>query len=138
MTGPRNVGVHRCVWVKEGSMKNAGGLRLEQTIEFVNLFFFSKSGKVKPSHFSFERYFCFIVCRFYSWLLCLLDRNEARPKHFMCHRVYSKALDENRKKISPYQKPAKLFAYLLNHHSRKSEWVLDATGGSGVGNLLLF
>jgi DNA modification methylase len=56
----------------------------------------------------------------------------------MCHRVYSKALDENRKKISPYQKPAKLFAYLLNHHSRKSEWVLDATGGSGVGNLLLF
>ena len=71
-------------------------------------------------------------------MLCLLDRDEARPKHFMCHRVYSKALDENRKKISPYQKPAKLFAYLLNHHSRKSEWVLDATGGSGVGTLLLY
>ena len=59
--GARNVGVHRCVWVKEGSMKNAGGLRLEQTIEFVNLLFYSESEKVKPSHFSFERYFWFIV-----------------------------------------------------------------------------
>ena len=58
--GARNVGVHRCVWVKEGSMKNAGGLRLEQTIEFVNLLFYSESEKVKPSHFSFARYFyCF-------------------------------------------------------------------------------
>ena len=71
-------------------------------------------------------------------MLCLLDRDEPRLKHFMCARVYSKALDENKKKISPYQKPAKLFAYLVNHHSRKSEWVLDATGGSGVGKRLLF
>ena len=42
-------------------MKNAGGLRLEQTIEFVNLLLYSESEKVKPSHFSFARYFSFIV-----------------------------------------------------------------------------
>jgi hypothetical protein len=35
--------------------------------------------------------------------------------------------------LSPYQKPAKLFSYLIEHHSLHGDWVLDATGGSGNG-----
>ena len=65
-------------------------------------------------------------------MLCSLNRSEPRPKHLQFPRVYSKALNEHGKIISPYQKPAKLFAYLQRHHCRVGEWVLDATGGSGV------
>ena len=53
--GGYSVGVHQCVWVKGGSMKNAGGYQFEQTIEWVNFFFFSLSKKVNGSHFVFDR-----------------------------------------------------------------------------------
>ena len=40
--------------------------------------------------------------------------------------------------LSPYQKPVRLFLHLIRNHSIEgSNWVLDATGGSGR-NLFTF
>ena len=34
--------------------------------------------------------------------------------------------------VSPYQKPLLLFSKLISNHSRKGDWILDATVGTGV------
>jgi DNA modification methylase len=44
---------------------------------------------------------------------------------------------EDNKFLSPYQKPAKLFAKLFSNHSRDGDWVLDVTGGSGYSANIL-
>jgi DNA modification methylase len=44
---------------------------------------------------------------------------------------------EDNKFLSPYQKPAKLFAKLFSNHSREGEMVLDVTGGSGYSRFIL-
>ena len=65
-------------------------------------------------------------------MLYVFGRSDPRPTHLIYPRVYIKAKSpDTSKMITPYQKPAKLFATLLKNHSRPDDWVLDATGGSG-------
>lgn len=62
----------------------------------------------------------------------LLCRDEARPTHLSFPRVSVKVKSpDTGEMITPYQKPAKLFARLFAKHSREGSWVLDVTGGSG-------
>ena len=82
--GEFNAGVHQCVWVKGGSMKNAGGYRFEQTIEFVNFFFYSESKMVNGSHFVFDRYYfsCLCYCNIHVWDAMFSEQIRGASKAF--------------------------------------------------------
>jgi hypothetical protein len=109
-----NAGHETMVWIKEG-VKNAGGPRLNQTFEFMKVFYVNR----KRNGRMMEHYH--------------MGPHDNRDKHVVFDRVTKFFLNPSTgKTLNPYQKPVTLMVHLIKSFSSPKSLVLDVCAGSGT------